>query len=212
MSDERDNRDRVVAAAALGLASEHGDWTAVPLAAIMERAGLSAEDAERHFPCKVSCLAAIMRDTDARVSAENMTFEEEDMARDRLFAVLMSRIDALAKNRKGYAAILRDVTRDPVTLILLAPTLHKSMHRMLELADVSASTRDFPKPAGKICDSVRAKGLAAVWLSSLRSWLVDESEDFSSTMAALDRSLQRAETFANMFRFPTAPEDAPDPA
>jgi hypothetical protein len=44
-----------------------------------------------------------------------------------------------------------------------------------------------------------ALGLVGVWLSAVRSWAEDETEDLGPTMAALDRALDRAEQIARTF-------------
>jgi hypothetical protein len=46
---------------------------------------------------------------------------------------------------------------------------------------------------------IRKRGLAAVWAWGIRAWLRDESEDLSSTMAAIDTALLRAEQIASRF-------------
>ena len=53
---------------------------------------------------------------------------------------------------------------------------------------------------------MRAKALGAIYMSALRVWLNDETEDLSPTTAHLDRSLKRAE--ALMMRLPFAPRRA----
>ena len=60
---------------------------------------------------------------------------------------------------------------------------------------------------------LRAKGLLAVWLWTVRAWQRDLSEDLSATMAALDQALNRAEqaeaTLASRVRTP-APREVDD--
>ena len=58
---------------------------------------------------------------------------------------------------------------------------------MLEIANI--------KTTG-IVGALRVKGLAAVWLATLRAWRHDESPDMAATMAALDRNLGHAERVA----------------
>ncbi len=65
----------------------------------------------------------------------------------------------------------------------------RSMAWMLEAAGVSA--------AG-LRGTLRAKGLAAVWLYALRAWKTDDSADLAGTMAALDKALDQAERFSSM--------------
>jgi hypothetical protein len=55
-------------------------------------------------------------------------------------------------------------------------------------------------------------GLIAVWLYTLNAWQRDDSADLSTTMAALDRALARAEQAANWFIRPAPPaESGPKP-
>jgi hypothetical protein len=65
-----------------------------------------------------------------------------------------------------------------------APDFARSMTWMLEAAGVST--------AG-VPGNLRVKGLAAVYLNTLRIWIGDESVDQSRTMAALDRGLRELE-------------------
>jgi hypothetical protein len=60
---------------------------------------------------------------------------------------------------------------------------------MLEAASLDASG---------VRGALRARGLALVWLATLRAFLADESEDLGSTMAALDKALKRAEPFGRL--------------
>lgn len=58
------------------------------------------------------------------------------------------------------------------------------MATMLEAAGLSASG----------CRGMlRVKGLSAIYLSSLKVWLKDESQDMAKTMAALDKKLNQAD-------------------
>jgi len=107
--------------------------------------------------------------------------------RDKLFALLMRRFDALQAHRAGVAALLRALPSEPPTALLLACATRRSMRWMLAAAGVST--------AG-LRGELRVRGLVAVWAWTLRAWARDESADLSGTMAALDAALRRAEQFA----------------
>jgi AcrR family transcriptional regulator len=111
--------------------------------------------------------------------------------RDRVFDVLMRRIDALQPHRAGILRLLDDLRRDPLLGLVLLASLPRSMAWMLEAAGLGA---------GGLAGLARAKGLTAVWLATLRAWVDDESVDLGPTMAALDRALDRAEQVARMLR------------
>ena len=112
--------------------------------------------------------------------------------RDRLFDVLMRRMDALQTDRAGVLRLLHDLPRAPLVAVFLAQRLPGAMAWMLEAAGLDAGG-----PSG----ALRAKGLGVVWLAGLRAWEKDESEDLSATMAALDRALDQADRVARMLRF-----------
>jgi hypothetical protein len=125
----------------------------------------------------------------------------------------MRRLDALAPHREGVLRMQRDLMRDPLSALLLSPILMASMAWTLEGAGIST--------AG-VAGTLRVQGLAGVWIATARAWEGDESVDLGSTMAALDRALDRAESIARTLRLtdeeaeslpadpgPLAPYEAP---
>lgn len=173
--------------AALALAAERA-WATVSLADIAERAGLTLSAVHAHAPSKAHLVRAWLREVDAAVLA-GASPAPEDPVRDRLFDVLMRRIDAIRPHQQAVASILHGVTADPVSALCGWPALLRSMSWMLEAAGLDASG---------VRGALRARGLAFVWLSTLRAFLADDSEDLGSTMAALDKALKRAEPFGRM--------------
>ncbi|MBC8239538.1 MAG: hypothetical protein H8E30_03580, partial [Alphaproteobacteria bacterium] len=112
--------------------------------------------------------------------------------RDRLFDVIMRRLDALAPYRDGIAAVARDLRREPGTLACLAAGPgRRSLQWMLEAARI--------QPWGLLAP-LQLKGLGLVYLSVLRVWLHDDGEDLAHTMAALDKALGRVESVLGTLR------------
>jgi hypothetical protein len=103
--------------------------------------------------------------------------------RDRLFDIVMRRIDGLQTHRAGVIALMRDLPRDPLTTLALASLLLRSMGWLLE--GVGLSTTGL---TGKL----RTKGMLALWVHTVHAWSRDDSEDLSATMVALDNGLKRA--------------------
>jgi hypothetical protein len=147
---------------------------------------LSLADLYAAYPSKTAILEALSRDIDRRVLAD-AEIDAAETARDRLFDVLMKRFDALAAYRDGLAAIARDARRDPLMVLCGAGQLLRSMAAMLEAAGISS--------AG-LAGAIRAKGLAAIYLATLRDWFRDDTADKAKTMAALDGRLRRVESYA----------------
>jgi hypothetical protein len=111
----------------------------------------------------------------------------EGPVRDRLFDIVMRRIDVLQANRRGVLALLRALPSEPGLALMLTAASLRSMVWLLEGAGISATG-----PIGLL----RAKGMLAVWLWTVRAWQNDDTADLSATMAALDVALNRAEQAA----------------
>lgn len=162
-------------------------WRKLTMKSIAEEAGVNLQDALGVSTSPIDLLGHAIRRTDKAALAEIAGFGDDDSVRDRLFALLMARLDAMTSHRAGIRAIMRDGMADPALHLLIATQGLCSMSRMLEAAGLSASG-----PIGL----ARAKGLALVNANAVRVWLRDDSEDLAKTMAALDKSLARAESLA----------------
>ncbi len=176
--------DAALLASAFSLAAERG-WSRVSVAQAARDADLPLDRARRRFPGRFAVLLRFgsLADQAALALATN-----EGSHRDRVFDILMRRIDFLQRHRAGVMALLRHLPADPPLALALAASSQCSMGWMLEGAGISARG-----PRGLL----RRKGLLAVWLWTLRAWQRDDSEDLSGTMAALDQALSRAEQAEN---------------
>lgn len=172
-------------------------WHGLTMRAIASEAGLPLSDLRRQAASPLHLLAAHQRAVDGAV-LEGTVEDPGSTPRDRLFDVLMRRLDALQPDRAGVVRLLRDLPRAPLLALWLAPRNAGSMAWMLEAAGLEAAG-----PAGLL----RVQGLTAVWLATLRAWEKDESEDLSATMAALDRALDQADRVARWLRM--APAESP---
>ncbi len=176
---EADPRARVIDAA-LALAARDG-WRRVTLADIAAEAKVALADLAGMFRSKAAIVAALARRIDSHMRAGADADLADQPARDRLFELLMLRLDGLAPHREGVRAVARG-TCDPLAAGRGGATLLCSMALTLEAAGISA--------AG-LAGLVRTKGLAAIYLSVLRRWLRDG--DTESAMARLDKQLDRAD-------------------
>ena len=123
-----------IAISAMELAAIEG-WRRLRLTKIAEAAGVGLAEVHAEFPAKAAILEAFMAEIDRQVLATGST-DADDAVRDRLFEVLMRRIDALAPYKGGVAAVLRDCLNPTVGLIGI-PCLLRSMAWMLEAAGLS---------------------------------------------------------------------------
>jgi hypothetical protein len=96
--------------------------------------------------------------------------------KDRLFDILLRRFDFLQMHRAGVVALMRALPVEPAWSAWLSSETLKSMGWMLEGAGVSSRG---------LRGEVAKRGLAVVWAWGIRAWLRDETEDLSTTMAAV---------------------------
>src|SRR4051794_12496068 len=186
--------DRALIAAAFQVAAETG-WRSASVAAAARAAGLPLVRARERFPGRAALLLRFGRLADQSALAE---VPPDGSARDKLFDLLMRRIDALQSHRAGMLVLLRALPAEPPTALLLTLATRRSMRWMLEASGL---------PTAGINGELRVKGLVAVWLWTVRAWRSDESEDLSATMAALDVALNRAEQAAEWLGWRTRPAE-----
>jgi AcrR family transcriptional regulator len=170
-------------------------WPRATMRAIAAEAGVSLADLRRRYGGPAGMLLAHARAVDEEVLAGTVD-DPDSTPRDRLFDVLMRRLDALQRDREGVVRLMEDLRRDPVMALALGAQLPVSMGWMLEAADI---------PSGGPAGAARGHGLGLVWLDTLRHWAKDESADLSATMAALDRALDRADRAVRFLRLGDAP-------
>jgi AcrR family transcriptional regulator len=156
----------------------------IGLAEIAREAGVSLVQLRGSFPSPLAIVAAHFKDTDSAVLSADLSDMEEESPRERLFDVLMRRLEILAPDRQAIRSLLRSARRNvPLALALNALTA-RSQKWMLAAAGISASG-----PRG----ALRAQGLAVLFRSVLRTWTRDDDPGLARTMAALDRTLGRGQ-------------------
>ena len=179
-------------AAAMEVAVRIG-WRRAALADIAAAAEISLGELHSRYADKAAILRGIVELADKKVLDGAGEPDPESSPRDRLFDVLMRRFDALKPYREGLAAVAREGGGGSLgDAICGAQRMLRSLAWMLEAAGIGS---------GGWSGACRVKGLAVVYAATFATWLRDESEDLSKTMAALDKNLGRAERFANTFAF-----------
>lgn len=190
--------DRALIAAFFDLAARKG-WRTASVPAAARDAGLELARARARFAGRCAVLLRFGSLAD-QAALEGVS---DSPPRDALFDCVMRRIDVLQSHRAGVIALLQALPFDPPMALLLASSSLRSMGWLLQGAGIESRG---------LKGTLRAKGLLAVWLWTVRAWQRDLSEDLSATMAALDQALDRAEqaeaTFASRER--TAAPDVVD--
>lgn len=173
--------------AAMKLAGEKG-WRRTSLTDIAAEAELPFAEMYLHCASKLAILDTLARQTDTAVLA-GLTGQSDEDAHDRLFDILMRRLDALGPYKDGIRSVLRDAPRDPMSIFCSGPQLIRSFSWMLVASGISDRG---------LRGLARIKTLILVWLTTMRIWLRDDDPDLGRTMAALDRNLKRAERWCGL--------------
>jgi len=176
----RSERDRIIAAFMALLAEK--SFEAIDLAEIGARSGVSLGAMRSEFRSTLAIYAAHVKAIDRAVLDGGEGDMAEEPPRERLFDVLMRRIEALAPHKEAVRSLLRSASRNPPLALALNCVAVRSMQWMMTAADIHASG-----PRGML----RAQGLAMLWARVLRTFVDDEDEGRARTMAQLDRALGR---------------------
>ncbi len=174
--------------AALELAATAG-WRDLTMRDVAEASGVTLAELHAVYPTRNAILMAFSARIDAAVLAGETGDLGDESPRDRLFDVIMRRLDVLSAHRKAAWSIIRASLGNPASALQGLCLTQASMRWMLEAAGIDSGGR---------VGLLRTKGLMLVWLDVLRVWQSDESEDMARTMAHLDRRLALAERLQNV--------------
>jgi ubiquinone biosynthesis protein COQ9 len=182
MLDATTPRGRLIAAA-LRLAETRG-WRDLSLGEIAREAGIPLAQMRKEFQSKGQILAAFSRAVDQAV-IEKFPAPGADVARDRLFDVLLTRFEIMQPHKAAIRRIRDDLGASfGEALAQLRPAI-KSQYWMLAAAGISGEGGT---------GLMRIQGLLGVYRRVFAVWLVDDDSGMARTMAALDRRLRRAES------------------
>ena len=171
------NRDKAIQAF-LELLSERR-FEDVGLAEVAGRAGLKLSQLRAEFGSTLAIYAAFVKAVDEAVLDESGDMGEEPH-RDRLFDVMMRRLEELTPHKEAVRSMLMSARRNPGLALAMNGVAVRSQKWMLEAAGISTSG-----PRG----ALRAQGAALLFARVVGVWLDDEEEGLNRTMAALDRGL-----------------------
>jgi AcrR family transcriptional regulator len=181
------DREKAVGAL-MALLAQH-PFEEIGLAEVAGRAGLSLSQLRAEFGSVMAILGAFTKDIDRKV-LDAATDELEDApARERLFDVLMRRIEALAPYKDAIRSLLNSARRNPGLAMALNGMAMRSQRWMLTAAGI-----DTNGPRGLL----RIQGTALLFGRVATIWTEDDDESLDRTMAALDRGLASAERWSGL--------------
>jgi len=181
------NRDKLIEALMALLAERR--FEEVGFGDVAARAGVSLAACRAEFGSILAVLAAHAKDVDRKVLAGLDSDLADELPRERLFDVLMRRLEVLGPHKGAIRSLVRSARRNPPVALALNALTARSMQWMLTAADINAVG-----PGG----ALRAQGLALLYASVLRTWVDDDDPGLARTMAALDRELARGARWAGL--------------
>lgn len=164
-------------------------WGRLTIVDAARDAGIPLDEARRRYPVKAALLLKLGRLADESALVDDGS---TGTVREKLFDLLMRRFDVLQQYRAGVRAVLRTLPFDPLLAAGLGAATYESMRWMASAAGLDVTG---------LIGTLRVKGLVGVWTCTLRAWDCDDSEDLSSTMAALDQALDRAARLGNLLEY-----------
>lgn len=158
-------------------------WDEIELPDIAGEAGLPLAKLRDLFPSKLAMLGGLTRLVDEAVMADTSDDLAGEPVRERMFDLVMRRLDALAPYKDALRRIAPAIRRDPLTMAQLNRGAVNSWRYMLASAGI---------PTEDALGSVRVQGAVLLMARVSETWLDDDEPELSKTMARLDRELKTA--------------------
>lgn len=169
-----------------------GAFERISLNEVAAHAGVSLSEMRGAFGSTTDLLDAFFKATDRQVLAEGGPddgIDLEEPSHERLFEVLMRRLDALEPHRDAVASLLRSARRDAFLALNLLRLSIRSQRWMLAAAGIDTTG---------LSGDIRARGLAVMFGRLLDVWLKDEDPGLARTMARLDGDLREGAKLLGM--------------
>lgn len=175
-------RDRVIDAL-MRLAADR-PWDDIEVTDIADAAGVTLSEFRDLFPSKGAVLGGLARRVDKQVLEGSTGDLAGEPPRERLFDVLMRRLDAMEPYKPALRRIAFALRGDLASLLALNGVALNSQRFMLAAAGIPTEG-----PLGRL----KLQGTVLVFANTLETWFTDDDPSLARTMARLDRELRRGE-------------------
>ncbi len=171
--------------ALMRLAAEQ-PWNDIEVGDIAREAGLTLAEFRDLFPSKGAVLGGLAKMIDRTVLEGDSSDLADEPTRERLFDVLMRRLDAMAPYKDALRRITFALRGDPLSLMALNGVALNSHRFMLAAAGISTEG-----PLGRL----KLQGVVIAFARTVEVWLDDEDPALARTMAKLDKEIRGGERF-----------------
>lgn len=156
---------------------------------VARRAGVPLREVYARFPDESHLIAALSQRIDERMLDADPRELETLPPRDRVFELMMARLEALQPYREALRRLGREARRDPLLMLTAACRLDRSLTWLQVAAEL---------PSRGLRARLMRRILGLVYLRAMRVWFEDDGLDLAKTMAGLDRDLRRVEGLAGL--------------
>ena len=174
---DKSERERIIDAFMTLLAEK--PFERIGFAEIAKAAQVSLAELRGLFGSTLAIVAAHVKETDRAVLAGIDADMAEEPPRERLFDVLMRRLEILTPHKAAVRSLVRSAMRNPPLAFALNGLSVQSQQWMLTAADIGAAG-----PRGM----VRAQGMAVLFASVLRTWVDDDDPGLAGRACSMARS------------------------
>ena len=169
--------------ALMRLAAEQ-PWNDIEVSDIAREAGLTLAELRDLFPSKGAVLGGLTRIIDRKVLEGDLTGLEEEPTRERLFDVLMRRLDAMEPYKPALRRIAYALRGEPLSMLALNGVMLNSHRYMLAAAGI-----DTEGSLGQL----KLQGVVIAFARVTQVWLDDDDPALARTMARLDKEIRNGE-------------------
>jgi rpsU-divergently transcribed protein len=175
-------------AAAMTLIAEQG-WRRLSLVSLARHAGLPLAEVYAELPGRRALLHRLGRRLDAAMLGLSPAELDALTPRERLFELIMRRLEAAAPFRPALKVMAREAACDPAALLAAVGNLARASGWLVDAAG---------GPAGGLRGLAARKAVTLVYARTFAVWLDDDSADHAATLAELDRRLAQLEGLARL--------------
>ena len=162
-------------------------WEEFSLEKLSTKEKIPINDLKVFFKCKNSIVDKFSRMIDKNIESKLRIEDFKDSSKkDILFELIMMRFDEM-EGFKGSLVKILDVSKNkPLLISIITKNVMNTMDFFLELSN-SYNNYAF--------DFLKKNFLFIIYSITFKTWLSDDTEDLSKTMAELDKLLSTAENF-----------------
>ena len=171
--------------ALMRLAAEQ-PWNDIEVGDIAREAGLTLAELRDLFPSKGAVLGGLARIIDRKVLEGDGSDLADEPTRERLFDVLMRRLDAMTPYKPALRRISYAMRGEPLSLLALNGVMLNSHRYMLAAAGIDTE--------GSL-GSLKLQGVVIAFARVTQVWLDDDDPSLARTMARLDKEIRDGERF-----------------